>query len=230
MPAWARDEAEAVARGFCRADAPARRRRARFQRWRRAQQKKRQARIGGGEMQPLAQFQIELVDGARDGGRRLRTQRLLDRPQGLFAMRGFDQDQAARIETERAQAMTMKPAMRTAAIGRHYQDEGVSPRALFPPPQGGRRKIAAENRRDEAEGGRDAAFGLGHDFMQGAAGEAALRQMGIKRGKAERQGFPQTFHPGQQPAQFIDHGGAIARGGTCSNLNHLAVPWRCISV
>ena len=32
--------------------------------------KKRKTAIGGGEMQPLAQFQVELVDDAGDGGRR----------------------------------------------------------------------------------------------------------------------------------------------------------------
>jgi hypothetical protein len=74
-PAWARDEAEAVARGFRRADAPAGRRCAslspvREGGWRRPQQEQRQAGIGGGEMQPLAQFQIEGVDEGRDRDRR----------------------------------------------------------------------------------------------------------------------------------------------------------------
>src|SRR5579862_2818157 len=80
MPAWARDEPEAVARGFRRADAPACRRRASPSPpspasgggWGggRPQQEQRQAGIGGGEMQPLAQFQIERVDETRDRGRR----------------------------------------------------------------------------------------------------------------------------------------------------------------
>ena len=70
VPSGAGDEAEAVARGLGGADAPACRRRARFQILRRPQQEERQAAIGGGKMQPLAGFQIELVDDAGDGGRR----------------------------------------------------------------------------------------------------------------------------------------------------------------
>jgi hypothetical protein len=71
-------------------------------------------------MQPLAQFQIERVDETRDRGRRRRTQRLLDRPQGCFTVRGLDQDQPGRIETECVEAMTMQAAMRMAAVGRHH--------------------------------------------------------------------------------------------------------------
>ena len=115
MPARLRDEAETVAHGLRGADAPARRRRARFQRRCGAQQKQRQTGLGGGEMQPLAQFQIERVDDADDGGRRRRPHRLLHGPQGFLAVRGLDQDQAGRIETERVEAMTMQPTVR--AVG-----------------------------------------------------------------------------------------------------------------
>jgi hypothetical protein len=66
-------------------------------------------------MQPLAHFQIERVDDAHDGGRRRRPHRLLQGPQGFLALRGLDQDQARRIETERVEAMAMQPAVR--AIG-----------------------------------------------------------------------------------------------------------------
>jgi len=126
-------------------------------------------------------------------------QRLLDRPQGLFTVCGLDQDQAGRIEAERVEAMTMKAAMQLAAVSRHHQNERVVSRQ------------PGQECRDEAEGGRGGALGFGYDFMQGAAGETALRQVGIKRGKAERQGFPQTFDPRQQPAQFVDHDGALTR-------------------
>ena len=115
MPARLRDEAEAVARSRCRADTPARRRRARFQRWRRPQQKQRHPRVGGGEMQPLAQSQIKRVDDADDGGRRCRPHRLFHGPQGFLAMRGFHQDQVAQIETERVEAMAVQPAV--GAVG-----------------------------------------------------------------------------------------------------------------
>ena len=64
-------------------------------------------------MQPLAQFQIERVDDADDGGRRRRPHRLLHGPQGFLAVGGLDQDQTGRIETERAQAMAVQPAVRT---------------------------------------------------------------------------------------------------------------------
>jgi hypothetical protein len=47
--------------------------------------------------------------------------------------------------------------------------------------------------------------------VQGAAGEAAFRQVGIKRGKAERQGFALTLNPRQQPAQFVEHDGTVTR-------------------
>lgn len=66
-------------------------------------------------MQPLAQFQIERVDDADDRGRRRRPHRLLHGPQGFLAMRGFHQDQAARVETERVEAMPMQPAV--GAVG-----------------------------------------------------------------------------------------------------------------
>jgi hypothetical protein len=118
MPARADEEAEAVARGLGGADAPARRRRTRFQIVRGPQQKERQAAIDGCEMQPLTEFQVELVDDADDCGRRARPQRLLDRPQGIVAARGFDQDQALRIEPERGEPMAVKPAMIAKTVSR----------------------------------------------------------------------------------------------------------------
>jgi hypothetical protein len=72
-------------------------------------------------MQPLAQFQIERVDDAHDGGRRRRPHRFLHGPQGFLAMRGLDQDQAGRIETEPIEAMAVQPAVRAVgaqAMGR----------------------------------------------------------------------------------------------------------------
>ena len=61
--------------------------------------------------------------------------------------------------------------------------------------------------------------------MQGAAGEAALRQAGIKGGKAEGQGFALLRHPGQQAAQFLHDGGAISRHGRNAVA---AVAWLCM--
>ena len=103
--------------------------------------KSRKARIGGGEMQPLAQFQIERVDDAGDGGRRRRPHRLLHGPQGFLAMRGLDQDQAGRIETERVEAMAVQPAVRAVwaqpiRAGMTKMDEQRRSGSLLPPPCG----------------------------------------------------------------------------------------------
>jgi hypothetical protein len=132
MPSRADEKAEAVARGFRGADAPARRRRARFQIVRGPQQKERQAAIDGGKMQPLTEFQIELVDDADDRGRSARAQRLLDCPQGVVAARGFDQDQAFRIEPERGETMAVKAAMVAKAVSGEDEEE------FLPPPLWGR--------------------------------------------------------------------------------------------
>jgi hypothetical protein len=209
MPSWARVKVEAVARGFRRADAPARCRGACLQRWRRTQQEKRQARIAGGEMQPLAQFQIELVDHPGDGGRRGRMQCLGHGPQGLLAVRRLDQDQARRIETEAADAMSGKTAVSTPCVVGHDHDDRIDPRQ------------AGKNRHDETEGGGTRTFALGHDFMQRACGQAAFRQAGIECGEPEGQGFAYALISRQQPAQFRHHGGTLARHGKDSAFNHL---------
>ncbi len=157
-------------------------------------------------MQPLTGFQIELVDHPGDGLGRTRTQRLLHGPKGFSAVRRLDQDQAGRIETEGAQAMTMETAVLAQPIGRHDEEERMSPRG--------------KQRHDEAEGSSDGALRLGHDLMQGAASEAVLRQVGIKGGKAEGGGFAKTLHPGQQAAQFFHYCGAVSRHGDGSGRCH----------
>jgi hypothetical protein len=81
-----------------------------------------------------------------------------------------------------------------------------------------------QNRRDEAEGGGDAAFRCRDDFMQGAAGEAAVRQVGIDCPQAEGQGFALLPHPGHEPAQLGHHGGAVLRHGMGGGLGHGAKP------
>ena len=210
MPARAREQAEAVARGCRRADAPARRRRARFQRLRRPQQQERQAGIRRGEMQPLAQFQIELVDDAGDGGGAPERNASSMRPQGVLAVRRLDQDQPGRIETERVQAMPVRPAVLAArrpggredltaapppmgegrAEGRRARRSAGRPSSdplrISRPPFGGEAK-RGQQRHDEAEGRGGGACRLGHDLMQGAAGEAALRADG-DRGRQGRRG------------------------------------------
>jgi len=49
--------------------------------------------------------------------------------------------------------------------------------------------------------------------MQGAAGEAAVGQVGIDCPQAEGQGFALLPHSGHEPAQFGHHGGAVSRRG-----------------
>ena len=91
-------------------------------------------------MQSLAQFQIERVDDADDGGRRRRAHRFLHGPQGFLAVRGLDQDPTGRIETERVEAMPVQPAMRAVwaqCIGRHDHEQRRSEwqaSLLLPPP------------------------------------------------------------------------------------------------
>ena len=110
-------------------------------------------------------------------------QRLGQRPQAFLVVRGLDQDHAARIETERVEAMSGKPAVSGMSVGRHDEDY------LCPPPMWGRgvRRDAGENGDDETEGGGIGAWDLGHDLMERSRGEPTLWQVGIERGKAEGQ-------------------------------------------
>jgi hypothetical protein len=244
MPSRTDEKAEAVARGLGGADAPARRRRARFQIVRGPQQKERQAAIDGGKMQPLTEFQIELVDDADDRGRRARAQRLLDRPQGVVAARGLDQDQAFRIKPERGETMAVKPAMVAKAVSGEDEDK------FFRPPLWGRGDVIArspegatkqsriqcirpldrfaslamtsryvsQQRRDETErSGRGVR--LGYDFMQPAAGETAIGKARIQGGQAESKNPVNIRRAGQQAAQFLHDGGAISRRGNDGGLS-----------
>ena len=158
MPPWARVKAEAVARGFRRADAPTRCRSTCFQRLRRPQQQERQAAIAGGELQLLAGLEIEPVDHSGDRLRCCRMQRFRYGPQRFFAVRRLDQDQAAGIETETVQSMSGKPALSAQPISRHDDDDRAAPRQ------------PAKNRHDKAEGGGEGVCRRGDDFMQRPAG------------------------------------------------------------
>jgi hypothetical protein len=60
--------------------------------------------------------------------------------------------------------------------------------------------------------------------MQSAAGEAAVRQVGIDCPQAEGQGFALHPHPGHEPAQLGHHGGAVSRHGKDGGLGHGAKP------
>jgi hypothetical protein len=88
----------------------------------------------------LTGFQIELVDKACDRCDRARMQRFLHRPQRVLAVRRLSQDQPTRIESERIEPMTMRPAVIAQAVG--WDDEEKRPelrlrRYLILPPCGG---------------------------------------------------------------------------------------------
>jgi hypothetical protein len=141
-------------------------------------------------MQPLAQFQIELIDDAHDGGRRRRTQRFLDRPQRVVAMRGLDHDQTRGIKAKTAQSVPGGPAVFAKAVSGEDQKERAP------------RRQPSQQRGDEAEGGRHG-LRFRHHLMQGAAGEPAFRQMGIDCPNPEGEGFvamAETLDPGNEPA------------------------------
>jgi hypothetical protein len=148
-------------------------------------------------------------------GWRRRTQRLGHRPQRFFAVRSLDHNHATRIETESIKAMSGESAVPAPSVSRHDEDNRVSARQ------------AGEKRHDETEGRRLRGFGRGHDFMQGAGGEAAFRQIGIERVEAEAQSVARAFADGKKPAQFMDHGSARRRHGKgiwFKHLNRLS-PW-----
>lgn len=114
-------------------------------------------------------------------------------------MRGLDHDHAGRIETETIETVSGKTTVSPLAVSRDDEDDRVSPWQ------------ARKKRRYEAEGGGVRAFARRHDFMQGAGGEAAFRQVGIERGKTEGQGVAQALADGKKPAQFMDCGSTRRR-------------------
>jgi hypothetical protein len=174
LPAPARDEAEAVARGSLGGDAPARHRDAGHSG--RAQQQKEAAGFSSGDMQSLARSEIELSDHARDGGRHAGAQRLFHRPERLRGVGGRDQNHAGGIKAKAVEAMTIRTAKRGEAAGRSDEEEwraGANP---------------AQRRRYETEGCGDVPSRLRDDFVQGASGKAALRQVAIDGRQAEGQG------------------------------------------
>ncbi len=74
-------------------------------------------------MQSLALFQIELVNKAGDSSRRARTQRFFQRPQRIAAVRRLHQNDVRRVETQRAQSMTMETAVFAKPIGGQNEDD-----------------------------------------------------------------------------------------------------------
>src|ERR1700733_979960 len=124
-------------------------------------------------------------------------------------MCGLDQDQPAWIEPKRVETMAVKPAVKAAAIARYHANQWLSFRQT------------AKNCGHETECRWGRAFCFRHDFMQSAAGETALRQVGIDGGKAERQRPAEPLQARQQAAQFADNDSAIANSRKCSWISHL---------
>ena len=114
-------------------------------------------------------------------------------PEGVFAVRGFDQDDARRIKAEAVEAMAARAALFALPIGRDDEEEGAA------------RRLARQHRHGETKGGRKGARRVRHDLMQGAAGQAALRQMGIEREQAEGQGAVDIVRPGKHTPQTGKH-------------------------
>ena len=133
MPARAGEQPEAVACGLRHADPPARRGGAGFECRRRPDQKERPAAVIGGELQLLAGFQIEPVDRGGDRKRHTRMQGFRRGPEAVLAVRGFDERDARRIETETVEAMSGKMCADEARIARQDENE-----RLLPPPLWGR--------------------------------------------------------------------------------------------
>lgn len=84
----------------------------------------------------------------------------------------------------------------------------------------------SQNGGDKAEGCWQGGFACGNDFMEGAAGEPAVRQVGIEGGKTEGQGLVlPAFQPWQHAAQLRHYCGALL-GGTYVPRNRF-MPSRC---
>lgn len=132
-------------------------------------------------MQFLAGLQIDSVDHADDSLRRPRTQRFQQGPQSVMALRRLHQNDAAWIKPETGEAMSGQAAALTRSVTRH-RDNGFFVGCRFWEVA----VQAAQHRDDKAESGRECSLRCWDDLMECAAGQAAVRQVGIKCGQAER--------------------------------------------
>ena len=158
-------------------------------------------------MQFLAGFQIEPIDHAGDGLRRLRTQRFHQYPQSVVAMRRLHDDRAARIEAEAVKPVSGQTTALARSIARHHEDD-LSVACRF---WGGGAK-PCQYRNDKTESGWECSLRCRNDLMQRARDKSTIRQMAIKGGKPERQsgmqGLGRASLPRQQKTQFGQGGGA----------------------
>jgi len=126
-------------------------------------------------MQPLARSEIEFFDRPGDGRRRRGAQGFFHRPQRLFLLARFDQDQARRVEAETGKPVSMRPAATGECSRRKNKQDRPG-------------RYAAEDGGGETEGGGHVFVGFGRDLVQRAVNKTALRQMRIERGKAKGEG------------------------------------------
>ena len=109
-----------------RRNAPAGLCRACDRRFGRPEQQKRPARLARGKAEPLAFLEIEgLRDEAGDDRCRTRTQTLFERPEAIRLLSRLDQCDAAWVEAENLEAMTMKLANGAEALRRGDDEDGA---------------------------------------------------------------------------------------------------------
>jgi hypothetical protein len=130
-------------------------------------------------MQFLTGFQIEPIDHADDGLRRLRTQAFDQGPQYVLPMRGIDENRAARIEAETVKTVTGQATALARFISRHHEDN-------FLPGGLERGKKRRQHSHDETESGGQCSLRCRNDLMQRVADEAAIGEVGINGGQLER--------------------------------------------
>ena len=126
-------------------------------------------------MQPLARSEIEFFDRPGDGRGHGGAQGFFHRPQRLFLLARFDQDQARRVEAETGKPVSMRPAATGECSRRKNKQDRPG-------------RYAAEDGGGETEGGGHVFVGFGRDLVQRAVNKTALRQMRIERGKAKGEG------------------------------------------
>lgn len=170
-PSTEGERAEAIASGRRGGDAPARCRRARSGRDRRAQQNEGRSGAGGRKVQPATHGQVEIaLDRAgHSRGRDFRPQGLLHRPQRVLVEARLHENQPVDIEAKLAQPMAIGlPEIRKAAArGNQYGRTAMGSERM-------------DHQRDgEAEGRWPVAMGCRDHLMKCAACQPGTRKMPV---------------------------------------------------
>jgi hypothetical protein len=195
VPAPMRDETEAVACGFGRADAPARHGGTRPFHPGRPKQEKRHTRTSRRQLQSLTCFEIDsATDGTCHSRRHAGAQRLLDGPESLPLVPRLHQDYAGRVEPERIESVPV----RTAVVGQRPARGNEQDRPAL--------RHASEKGHDETKGRSRIPGRRRHDFMHRLQRQTTLGQIPVEGGQAEGKDTPlrpQAFQPGDQKPQII---------------------------